>query len=117
MIRAAFAQHRLRADEVDGRGARDVRVRRHDDLIAGADTRCEQTQLQRIGAVRDPDGMFHTEERTQIRFELREVLLQDVGAAAHHVAQQCHQLLLVRGEQRRVVEERDLSLGPHAGGS
>ena len=58
----------------------DVRVRRHNNLIAGAKAVCLDYELQSIQSVRDTNTMLHTAVRGEVLFKLLNLLSKQVPA-------------------------------------
>ena len=82
---------RARRDEHSGAGLVELRL----DTVERPDVRGAQRQHDGIGAVGHAEGVLDVQVLRQRRFELLEILLQDVGATAQHVAHQGHELLLI----------------------
>jgi hypothetical protein len=65
----AVDEHRDGAGAGDSFGRGDERVRRQHALITWPDAECPQRELERVGAVGDPDAMAHSGVLGELRLE------------------------------------------------
>ena len=101
------AEHRSRTPPGDRLGRRVEGERRADDLVAGTDVERVEDEHERVGAVRDTDGLRDAEVGGRLLLERLHVRAEDEAPGVDDFGEPFLQLTEKRSVLRSNVDERD----------
>src|SRR5919109_435265 len=106
-LRIAIDEYNVGTDARDGQGSRNVGVRGHDDLVAGADFQRRQGQTESVETAADTDAVSGFDEVGKRSLETCDLVTENVCGRRCHIMECTVNLLLDRDVLRHQIDERN----------